>query len=59
MSQSVLSQLSHDVAELVEGARGFVAGVRAPQGHGLSGVLWRPDAVVVSEQALPTRPISK
>ena len=53
MSQSVLAQLSHDLAELAAGARGFVAGVKTPQGHGVSGVLWRADAVVVSEQALP------
>src|SRR6185503_9846717 len=48
-----LSQFSNDVAELASGAGGFLAAVRAPQGHALSGVLWRPDAVVVSEQTLP------
>jgi len=52
MADTLLSRLSEDVSALAAGARGFVAEVRSKEGHRLTGVLWKPDAVVVSEQAL-------
>src|SRR5882672_7802568 len=53
MPESLLSQFSEALSGLAAGARGFLAEIRTKQGHQLSGVLWKPDAVVVSEQALP------
>ena len=52
-AQSLLSQLSGELSAATESARAFTAAVRAPSGHHVSGVLWRSNAVVVSEQALP------
>jgi hypothetical protein len=53
MTVSVLSQLSSALSELVSNARGLLASARAKDGTQLSGVLWTPNTVVVSEQALP------
>ena len=53
MTVSVLSQLSSALSDLVRNARGFLASARAKGGTQLSGVLWTPNTVVVSEQALP------
>jgi len=53
MPKPLLSQFSEALSGLAAGARGFLAEVRTKQGHQLSGVLWKPDAIVVSEQALP------
>src|ERR1700680_1602536 len=50
---SVLVQFSDALSVLATGARGFVAEIRTGDGHRLSGVLWKPNAVVVSEPALP------
>jgi S1-C subfamily serine protease len=50
---SSLSQFSDALSGLAAGVRPFLAGVRTKDGHHLSGVLWKPNAVVVSEQALP------
>ena len=49
----ILSQFSDALTALASGARAFTAGVRTESGHHLSGVLWKPNAVVVSEQTLP------
>jgi S1-C subfamily serine protease len=49
---SLLVQFSDALSALTADARAFVAEVRAHDGHHLSGVLWKPSAVVVSEQAL-------
>ena len=49
----ILSQFSDALSALASGARGFTAGVRTESGQYLSGVLWKPNAVVVSEQSLP------
>ena len=49
----ILSQLSEALSALASGARGFVADVQTQDEHRLSGVLWKPNAVVVSEQKLP------
>jgi S1-C subfamily serine protease len=52
-NQDTLSQFSAALAERAAAARGLVAGIRM-RGHSLrSGILWRKDVVVVSEQALP------
>ena len=48
-----LIQFSNALSELVAGARGFLASARSKEGAQLSGVLWTPNAIVVSEQALP------
>ena len=53
MTASVLSQLSNALSELAAGARGFLASARAKDSTQVSGVLWTPNTVVVSEQALP------
>jgi S1-C subfamily serine protease len=52
-SQSLLSQFSDALCGLAAGARDFLAGVRTKDGRRPSGVLWKPNAIVVSEQALP------
>ena len=41
-----------DFANVVAGAAGLVAGVRAGEGRALSGVVWRDGVVVASEQGL-------
>jgi S1-C subfamily serine protease len=48
-----LVQLSDALNRLAASARGFLAEIHADDGHRLSGVLWKANAVVVSEQALP------
>ena len=53
MANSPLVQFSSALSELVAHARGFLASVRGKDGTRLSGVLWTPNTVVVSEQALP------
>lgn len=53
MTGTVLSQLSSALSELAANARGFLASARGKDGTQLSGVLWTPNTVVVSEQALP------
>jgi S1-C subfamily serine protease len=53
MADTLLSRLSDDVSALAVSARALVADVRSKEGHRLTGVLWKPDAVVVSEQATP------
>ncbi len=53
MTDSVLSQLSSALSDLVSNASGFLASARGKDGTQLSGVLWTPNTVVVSEQALP------
>src|SRR5262245_29230631 len=53
MANSSLIQLSNALTELVAGARVFLASARGKDGAHVSGVLWTPNAVVVSEQALP------
>ena len=52
-TQSLLVQFSEALSALTAQARAFTAEVHASSGETVSGVLWRPNAVVVSEQALP------
>jgi S1-C subfamily serine protease len=51
MSTDQLEQLSEALAERVA-AVDFVVAIGAPR-HGISGILWRDDVVVTSEQTLP------
>ena len=53
MANSVLTEFSKALSDLVAGASSFLASARAKDGTQISGVLWTPNAVVVSEQALP------
>jgi S1-C subfamily serine protease len=53
MANFPLTQFSNALCELVAGARGFLASARDKDGAQVSGVLWTPNVVVVSEQALP------
>jgi S1-C subfamily serine protease len=53
VTSPVLSQFSEALSALATGARAFTASIETESGHHLSGVLWRPNAVVVSEQSLP------
>jgi len=53
MANSPLVQFSNALSGLVTGARGYLASARSKDGAQASGVLWTPNAVVVSEQALP------
>jgi S1-C subfamily serine protease len=49
---TILTELSTALMQLAAGAQQFVASVRTRQGDEMTGVLWTPNAVVVSEQAL-------
>jgi S1-C subfamily serine protease len=48
----MIEQFSSDLADRIAGAAAFVVGVRTG-GRPTSGILWRPDVVVASEQMLP------
>src|SRR5207302_864183 len=50
---AILVQFSDALSALASSAHGFLAEIRDRDGRRLSGVLWKPNAVVVSEQALP------
>src|SRR5262245_56567096 len=50
-----LAGLSGAIAACVRAARSSVAAIELSEERSLSGTLWRPDAVVTSEQALPER----
>jgi S1-C subfamily serine protease len=52
-SSDVLSQLSSAIAARAEAARNAVVAVRLGEGRHLTGLVWQPDIVVVSEQSLP------
>ena len=51
--RSVLIQFSDALGALAADAQGLLAEIQTDDGHRLTGVLWRPNAVVVSEQVLP------
>jgi S1-C subfamily serine protease len=51
--KTVLIQFSEALSALATEAQGLLADVQTDDGHRLTGVLWRPNAVVVSEQVLP------
>jgi S1-C subfamily serine protease len=48
----MIEQFSSDLADRIAAAAAFVVGVRTG-GRPTSGILWRPDVVVASEQMLP------
>jgi S1-C subfamily serine protease len=52
-SSDVLTQLSDAISARAEAAKNAVVAVRFSEGRHLTGVLWQPGIVVVSEQALP------
>jgi S1-C subfamily serine protease len=51
-SKSVLVEFSDALSALADGSRDFLARIESDGGRRLNGVLWKPNAVVVSEQAL-------
>jgi S1-C subfamily serine protease len=52
MTTSVLIELSQGLTALAAGAGAYVATVSSKDGEAVNGVLWKPNAVVVSEQTL-------
>jgi len=53
MANSPLTEFSKALSDLAADARRFLASARGKDGTEISGVLWTPNTVVVSEQALP------
>jgi len=54
-SSDVLSQVSNAIAARAEAAKNAVVAVRLGEGRHLTGIVWQPGVVVVSEQALPRK----
>jgi S1-C subfamily serine protease len=54
-SSDVLSQLSGAISARADAAKNAVIAVRLNEWRHLTGMVWQPDVVVVSEQALPRR----
>jgi len=54
-SSDVLSQLSSAISERAEAAKNAVVSIRVSEGRHLTGMVWQPDVVLVSEQALPRK----
>ena len=52
MTDDILTQLSDALANRVAAASPMLAAIGGCRGRTLSGILWRADAVVTSEQAL-------
>src|ERR1700743_2765914 len=52
-SSDVLSQLSTAISARTEAAKNAVVAIGLGEGRHLTGLLWQPGVVVVSEQALP------
>jgi len=53
---SVLSSLSQALSGLASNARGYLAEVLPKDGDPVTGIVWKPNAVVVSEQTLSDAP---
>jgi S1-C subfamily serine protease len=53
MSSDVLGQLSAAIAARAEAANNTVVAIRLGEGRHLTGLVWQPGVVVVSEQSLP------
>ncbi|HEY3638380.1 MAG TPA: S1C family serine protease [Rhizomicrobium sp.] len=51
-SDTILEQLSRALTRQTETARAFTLEIRAGDSHAGTGLLWRPDVVVTSEQSL-------
>jgi S1-C subfamily serine protease len=58
-TQDALTQLSDALAARAAAAAGLVAGIHPPQSRPRSGILWRPDIVVASEQVFPKTEIAE
>jgi S1-C subfamily serine protease len=54
-SSDVLSQLSSAISARAEAAKNAVVAIRVGEWRHLTGTVWQPDVIVVSEQALPRR----
>lgn len=54
-SSDVLSQLSSAISARADAAKNAVVSIRVAEWRHLTGMVWQPDIVVVSEQALPRR----
>jgi S1-C subfamily serine protease len=54
-SSDVLTQLSDAIAARAEAARNAVVAVRVAEERFLTGLVWQPGVIVVSEQALPRK----
>src|SRR5690349_20722841 len=52
-SSDVLSQLSSAITARAEAAKNAVVAVGLGEGRHLTGLVWQPDIIVVSEQSLP------
>ena len=52
-TQDALTQLSDALVARTAAAPGFVASIHVPRSRPRSGILWRPDVVVASEQVFP------
>ena len=52
-SSDLLTQLSDAISTRAEAVKNAVAAVRTSEGRHLTGMVWQPGIVVVSEQALP------
>ncbi|HEY6382831.1 MAG TPA: S1C family serine protease [Pseudolabrys sp.] len=50
-----LAQFSNALAARVDAAKSIIASISLPHGRHLTGIVWRPDIVVTSEQSLPDR----
>src|ERR1700744_3164424 len=53
MSSDVLGQLSNAISARAESAKSAPVAIHLGEGRHLTGLLWQPGVVVVSEQALP------
>jgi S1-C subfamily serine protease len=54
-TSDVLSQLSNAIAERAEAAKNAVVAARLGENRHLTGIVWQPNVVVLSEQSLPRR----
>jgi S1-C subfamily serine protease len=54
-SPDILSTLSDALADRVAAARPFIAAIEPSPGRYFSAIVWQPDVLVTSEQALPNR----
>ena len=52
---NILAQFSSALVERSVAANSAIAAIRLREGRHMTGMLWRPDAVITSEQSLPER----
>jgi S1-C subfamily serine protease len=55
VTDDLLSQFSNALAARADAAKGAVVAIRLAHGRHLTGMLWRPEVVVASEQSLPRK----